>query len=145
MMTRKRPSADFTSTQPAGTVIGQSPGGGAVVPLGSVVHLTLSNGKAPTAVVPEVVGLTSDAALAALQAHGLQGTVVPAPVHDQKQDGIVLQQSPASGQRVPDGTAVVITVGRFEQGPKPSPAPSTGPSPKPKPSHSPKPRHTKKG
>jgi len=133
------------STQPAGTVIGQSPGGGAVLPLGTLVHLTLSNGKAPTAVVPEVVGLTSDAALAALQAHGLQGTVVPAPVHEQKQDGIVLQQSPASGQRVPDGTAVVITVGRFEQGPKPSPAPSTGPSPKPKPSHSPKPRHTKKG
>jgi membrane peptidoglycan carboxypeptidase len=124
------------STEPAGTVISQSPGGGATAPLGSLVHLTVSNGKAPKAKVPDVRGLSEDDATAKLEAHGFSVTVVPATVHDKGQDGIVISQSPDPETRVADGTTVAITVGHYEK-----PAPS--PSPKPKPSHKPKPKPTR--
>jgi penicillin-binding protein 1A len=134
------------STQPAGTVIGQSPGGGSTVPLGSLVHLTVSNGKTPKAKVPSVIGLSESDATSALEAKGLNVTVVPQAVHDRHQDGVVIAQSPEADTRVLSGATVVITVGRFEK-PKPAPSPSNTPSPtsthkpKPHPTHTKKPRH----
>jgi beta-lactam-binding protein with PASTA domain len=124
------------STEPAGTVIGQSPGGGATAPLGSLVNLTVSNGKPPKPKVPDVRGLSQADAEAKLKAHGFSVTVVPATVHDKHQDGIVISQSPGPGATVADGATVAITVGHYEQ---PAPSPSPKPSPKPKPSHKPKP------
>jgi penicillin-binding protein 1A len=146
--------AQKPSSQPAGTVIGQTPGGGATAPLGTLVHLTVSNGKAPEATVPDVRGMAESAATATLESHGFGVTVVHATAQERSQDGIVLSQSPGPGTSVLDGTTVVITVGRFGQpAPAPSPKPTSSPkptrTPKPKPSpkrtHSPKPKptHTK--
>jgi serine/threonine-protein kinase len=131
------------STAPVGTVIGQSPGGGAVLPLGSLIHLTLSNGEPPKTVVPNVVGMTREAALSTLHGKGFTATSVFTPVHDKKLDGIVVRQSPAPGQKVDDGSNVTITVGHYEPGPSPKPTPSQTIVPKPKPTHSPKPKRTK--
>jgi membrane peptidoglycan carboxypeptidase len=136
------------STEPEGTVIGQSPGGGATVPLGSLVHLTVSNGKAPKGNVPDVRGLSQADATSKLEAHGFDVTVVPATVHEKSQDGIVISQSPSPGTRVLDGATVVITVGHYEKpapspSPKPKPSPSPTPTRTPKPKPKPKPTHTK--
>jgi beta-lactam-binding protein with PASTA domain len=38
-------------------------------------------------------------------------------VTDPKQQGIVLTQSPAIGERVPSGSTIVIEVGRHQAGP----------------------------
>jgi len=107
------------SVEPAGVVFEQHPGGGASVPLGSVVTILVSNGKAPKATVPNVVGRTQGSAKNKLEAAGFKVAVVYQEVNDPKLDGIVVSQSPQGGKKAPKGSTVTIVVGKFQPGPSP--------------------------
>jgi serine/threonine-protein kinase len=123
---------DAPSTAPIGTVIGQSPGGGTETTLGTLVHLTVSNGKPPKSPVPSVTGVSIEEAEAALTAAGFEVTVVEQPVGDKKLDGVVIAQSPEGGKKVLYGSTVTLTVGKYVKGsPSPSSSPPGSPSPSP--------------
>ena len=93
--------------------------------------------------VPSVVGLSQDEAVSVLEGAGFH---VDATVRNSHQPpGIVLQQSPAAGQKALQASTVTLTV---SAGPPPSPCPSGSPSPhasaspSPTPSGSPAPSPT---
>lgn len=107
------------SVEPAGVVFAQSPKGGSSAPLGRTVTIMVSNGKAPKAPVPNVVGKSQEEATSILKAAGFRVSVVYQDVSDHKQDGIVLSQSPRGGKKASPGTTVKIVVGKFQPGPSP--------------------------
>ena len=94
------------SDKPSGTVIEQDIAPNTVVDIGTLVSITVSNGKAP---VPSVVGLSeTDARNALINAGFLvqvvmqeNGAVAP---------GTVFAQAPAAGELTLEGTIVTITV-----------------------------------
>lgn len=123
---------DVASVEPVGTVVGQSPAGGSRVPLGSLVTVLVSNGKPPTAWVPNVIGLSQADAEALLAERGLVASVDTREVSDPSLEGVVIDQSPPPRTRVEEGTTVRITVGAFVP-PPPTPTPTPTPSPTPSP------------
>jgi beta-lactam-binding protein with PASTA domain/predicted Ser/Thr protein kinase len=100
-----------SSSQPAGTVLSQSPAGGtAADPASTTVNLVIA--QAPT--LPTVTGLTKDAAVSKLQSAGYSNvTTQTQTVTRKKQDGIVLSQNPSGGQSTPTNTQITITVGQL--------------------------------
>jgi penicillin-binding protein 1A len=111
------------SSEPAGIVVSQSPAGGSSATLGSAVTINVSNGKAPTAFVPNVVGDKVGAAKSAITGRGFVVAVSYQDVKDPAQDGVVLSQSPAGGLKRDQGSTVSIVVGKYG-GPSPSPSPT---------------------
>src|SRR6266542_3746510 len=101
------------SLEPAGVVFAQSPKGGSSATLGSIVTISVSNGKAPKTPVPNVVGRTKDDAKSRLEAAGFKVQVVLQDVDDPTRDGIVLSQSPRGGKEAQLGSTVTIVVGKF--------------------------------
>jgi serine/threonine-protein kinase len=101
-----------SSTEPAGTVLVQSPTTGNSVRAGTKVNLTIA--KAPKEVaVPNVVGAAEAVAAAALQHAGFTSKPEPRTTSEQAQAGVVLEQSPAAGTRARKGTTVTIVVGKL--------------------------------
>ena len=99
-----------TSTQAAGTVLGQSPSTGSAVRAGAKVNLTVA--QAPKEVeVPKVEGAAEVAAEAALKRAGFKSKVETRPTTEQSQVGVVLEQSPAAGAKARKGATVTIVVG----------------------------------
>ncbi|MGH3300432.1 MAG: protein kinase domain-containing protein [Streptosporangiaceae bacterium] len=103
------PVADDSSTQPAGTVTGQSPGQGTPVTPSEVVTLQVStggqNGQGEVA-IPDVRGMTASEAAGVLQSSGFS-VQVSQGLFGQK----VTSYSP-TGQ-APPGTTITITVGHL--------------------------------
>ena len=114
---------------PAGTVVAQDPSAGAQTVPTLVVSVSVSNGVAPTHTLPDVVGLTSDAASSTLGAIHVFVSVVDQAVKKPSNDGIVLSMDPVGGTKVKEGSSVTLVVGVGPTPPSPSPSPS--PSPKP--------------
>jgi beta-lactam-binding protein with PASTA domain len=121
---------DTASTQPAGTVIRQSPGGGSQAKPGTSVDLTVSGGAVT---VPSVVGESQGQAISELSQAGLTYTVVTVPEQPGVAPGTVLNQNPAAGATVPPQTQVTLQVtGETTPSPTPSsPSPTESPSPSP--------------
>ena len=118
-----------TDAGPSGTVVAQDPAAGDKVAAGAEVALTVSSGASPSpppaAAVPDVVGLTQEDAVSALQQAGFSAAVtqvsalVPA--------GEVTSQSPSGGVMAQTGVVVQLSV---SSGPASEPAtPSASPSP----------------
>jgi eukaryotic-like serine/threonine-protein kinase len=105
------------SNESTGTVIAQTPGAGATVDQGSVVHLKVSKGPQPIA-VPNVVGQTVESATSALQGAGF--AVATKRVDDNSPKGTVVAQSPLAGTSQVPGTTITLSVSR---GPKTSAVP----------------------
>jgi penicillin-binding protein 1A len=123
-------AVEVRAAEPAGTVVAQSPGAGARVVLGVRVEISVSNGKGPPRVfVPNVLGLTKQAAIHRLEQRGLLAEVVPVPVTDPGLEGIVLDQSPLGG-KADEGSTVTIGVGTLAP-PEPPPTPTPTPTPTP--------------
>lgn len=101
------------STQPADTVVAQSPKPGKTVERGSGVRINVSKGPKPQPDkgVPNVVGLDEPTASAQLEAAGFIVEIVQQDTEDPAQDGIVLEQSPAAGTRAPGGATITLVVG----------------------------------
>jgi beta-lactam-binding protein with PASTA domain/predicted Ser/Thr protein kinase len=99
-----------SSSQPSGTVISQTPAGGAQAdPSSTTVSLVIA--KAST--VPDVVGHTKSAATGALQGAGFSVSVTTQTVTDRSKNNVVLSQSPTGGSTANPGSTVTITVGQF--------------------------------
>jgi serine/threonine protein kinase len=94
---------------PKNNVISTSPAAGAQEPANATVNLVVSSGPS-SGLVPDVVGDTQSAAVAALQGASLNPVVICQSTQDPTQDGIVQNQNPSGGVQVNSGTTVTITV-----------------------------------
>jgi len=113
---------DVDSEQPKDTVVAQSPDPGTYQPPGSTIILSVSKGPT-TSTVPDVTSISQNDAVAQLRASGFRVNIVPQPVADPNQDGIVQTQDPAGGTKAPPGSTVTIAVGKFSGTPPASPGP----------------------
>jgi serine/threonine-protein kinase len=102
------------ASDPAGTVVSQSPSANASVTKGSVITLSVSNGPKTTS-VPDVSTLDEGTAVDTLKASRFKVTVVRQDTNDPGQDGIVLSQDPGGGAQAKPGSTVTIVVGRLVQ------------------------------
>jgi len=101
------------STLMRDTVVTQTPEAGVNVPLGSMVHVTLSGGRV---VVPELTGQREEEALARIESLGLAcGMIEYETVEDVRQDGVVIAQSLEKFSEVLPGTTVEMSVGFYDK------------------------------
>ncbi|HXH87279.1 MAG TPA: PASTA domain-containing protein [Gaiellaceae bacterium] len=101
------------SAKPRGVVLDQRPDGGTELEEGETVFLIVSNGP-PRETVPDVVGETTEAAVADLTASSFESDVTEA--FSDKKAGVVLAQEPAAGANLKEGSSVALTVSK---GPEP--------------------------
>jgi beta-lactam-binding protein with PASTA domain/predicted Ser/Thr protein kinase len=106
---------DIDSTQPANTVLAESPAPSSTAPKGSTVTLTVSKGPA-TSQVPDVTNQDPDTATATLDASGFKVKRTQQDVTDPNLDQIVVSQDPPGGQAVKQGATVTIVVGHYTGG-----------------------------
>jgi beta-lactam-binding protein with PASTA domain len=99
-----------TSSEPAGTVIRQSPDEGAEAVRGSEVVLILAKNRPDVqrVEIPDVVGTSVDAARRVLRTAGFSVTVVS--VRSEEPTGQVLEQSPSAGVGLREGATVTLRV-----------------------------------
>jgi eukaryotic-like serine/threonine-protein kinase len=115
------------TTAPPNTVIKQDPPAGTKAKFGSTVTIFVSPGGS---VVPFVIGDNIEVALAKLGNAGFSNIAHPIYVQNpQVPNDTVVGQSPHSGQRVPTGTQITLTVVRNPAAPSPSPSPTVSPTP----------------
>ncbi len=119
-----------TPDEDEGTVMSQAPGPEERIKRGSQVTITVAQAPA-TATVPDLTGLNLQEAEAALSENGLSlGQQGEAP-SDSMSQGLILDQSSASGTEVSEGSSVGVTV---SSGPEPVAAPAPEPvAPAPQP------------
>jgi serine/threonine-protein kinase len=98
-----------SSAKPAGTVIGEDPGGGSRAGRGSTVFLTVSGGPSNVA-VPPVEGETVALATRDLRRAHLTVSHTVAESSTRFSAGQVTRTDPASGKSVPPGTSVTLFV-----------------------------------
>jgi serine/threonine-protein kinase len=99
-------TTQYSTSVPAGQIIGSTPAPGAAAPYQSTVTVVISAGP-PTTKVPNVAGDTPDQANAALQAAGLALEAVYGPPKAKH----VITSVPAAGTTVARGTAVALYTG----------------------------------
>jgi eukaryotic-like serine/threonine-protein kinase len=100
---------------PTGRVTRTDPGAGTQVKRGSAVRMFVSTGP-QNVEVPNVVGQPQAQATLLLQAGGFQVVVAQQATTNPLENGRVLAQNPPPGQRLPKGSGVTLTVGRFQRG-----------------------------
>jgi beta-lactam-binding protein with PASTA domain len=124
---------ESTSEDP-GTVLRQDPGAGEKVDEGSAVGIVVAKAP-PETDVPDVVDQERDAAEQALRDAGFRVRVRQEDVDTIDQDGIVIDQDPAGGGRLREGSRVTLVVGRFNPplDPEPTPTPEATVTPEPTP------------
>lgn len=116
-------TSSVASSKANGTVISQSPAAGNTVAKGSTAVIRVSRGLVK---VPDVVGQSRPAAIAAVRGAGLVPTVFKVPSGQPK--GTVVAQHPAAGARAPRGSKVRLNVA---QGASAAPPPPPPPPPAP--------------
>src|ERR1700692_465811 len=92
-----------------GKVISQDPASGSSVAQGSPVNLVISLGP-QMVTVPNVEGLTQDAATTAITAAKLMGGTIPQQTSNTVTTGKVISQDPASGNSVAPGSPVNLVI-----------------------------------
>ena len=108
-------TAYVASSKPSGTVVAQRPAAGTALRRGTAVRINVSTGPSPQTAkaVPDVTGEDEATARSDLEAAGFRVSVVDEPTTDQNEDGIVVDEDPVAGTRVPTGSLVTIYVGSF--------------------------------
>jgi eukaryotic-like serine/threonine-protein kinase len=103
------------SSRPGGTVVSEQPPAGTTVKRGSRVALKISNGPNPKPLktVPDVTGQDQATATTTLRQAGFVVVTIDEPTNDQTQNGIVIDEQPTPGSRIPQGSQVTIYVGVF--------------------------------
>ncbi|HEY3920636.1 MAG TPA: PASTA domain-containing protein [Gaiellaceae bacterium] len=104
------------SNEPLGTVVAQSPQGGASAPTHSQVTVNVSSGPNANQVetVPNVVGQKIPQAVPALQHAGLRLIFLRRAVSDRAQAGVIVAQTPAPGSHAPKNAQVLVYMGAFK-------------------------------
>jgi beta-lactam-binding protein with PASTA domain len=98
-----------STTVATGKVISQDPASGSSVAQGSPVNLVISSGP-QMVTVPNVEGLTQDAATTAITAAKLTGGTVTQQTSNTVATGKVISQDPASGSSVTEGSPVNLMI-----------------------------------
>jgi serine/threonine-protein kinase len=98
------------SDETAGMVIHQNPVGGTTLDRGSTVTLTLSKGPEPVT-VPDLSGLTRDAAISKLQSLDLKVSFAEQVTTDAALIDKVVNQDPSMDNSVTKGTTVTVYLG----------------------------------
>ncbi len=106
---RIRPVNQAHPEIPAGFAIGTSPAAGEEVETNSYVDVFISTGVG-AANVPPVVGETLTEAMRLINLNGLTVGVINEEPNDVQPPGIVIDQSPAAGQKQEPGTAIDLWV-----------------------------------
>jgi eukaryotic-like serine/threonine-protein kinase len=108
------------SAEPEGTVVAQNPRAGTELGRGEFVRINVSTGQgaaggggAGAAAIPDVTGLTEDDATSELEAAGFAVRVVPEPTPNADEEGVVVRQEPAAGERGRRGDEVTVFVGEL--------------------------------
>lgn len=102
----------------AGTIIYQTPSGGAYAAVNSNVLLTVSSGasvqeaKDGVAIVPFVIWDTKEDALEKLEKAGLGNPVISEEYDDNVEAGSVISQSIDFGTEVPEGTVIELVISK---------------------------------
>lgn len=104
------------SLEPVGTVTGQSQFPGTEVPAGSTLYMNVSTGQVPQAPMPNVIGLTYDAALEVFRGlerdTGVRVTLVQETVQSgQPNQGRIVDTSPSTGSAVDYGDLITLYIG----------------------------------
>ena len=99
------------SLSPKGLVFSQSPGGGSITALGTLVQLQISTGVPGQVTMPRVVDMRGYEARAFLESLGLAVVIQRVPTGDPQQIGYVIAQEPPSQTVVVQGSTVTIFVG----------------------------------
>jgi eukaryotic-like serine/threonine-protein kinase len=120
-------SKQDSTDKPAGTVLSQSPAAGDQAAPGATIALVVAQAPAKVS-VPNLVGQPASDAVDALSNAGFEPRESMRPVTDQTQDGVVLEQRPAAGAKLPKGSPVRIFVGQFQASTTPAPGGQTTPS-----------------
>ncbi len=87
---------EFSSTQPFGNITNQSPAPGSTVSKSTSVVLYVSKGENPQSSVPDVLGMTEEEALTALENSGFKNITVTQEESEEEKD-LVFSQTPVSG------------------------------------------------
>ncbi|HEY5494247.1 MAG TPA: PBP1A family penicillin-binding protein [Candidatus Anoxymicrobiaceae bacterium] len=95
-----------TSAQPAGTVTGQTPAAGTVLPSGGSVTIYVSSGPSQST-VPSVIGLSEGGARTKISTAGFVASVTYVPGSPV---GVVVSQSPSAGTRMTPGSQVSVVI-----------------------------------
>lgn len=100
-----------TTSKPDGQVLAQSPSSGEMLAKGATVTLTVAV-RPSTVAIPNVVGLSQQLAVDAVNKADLNATIDPNQVSttDQALNGTVANQSPAGGGQAPAGSSVKLTL-----------------------------------
>jgi len=101
-------SDEYSTSVPSGKVSSQSPDPSSKVTEGTTVNLALSKGP-ETVVVPDVSGMTADAAAQQLKSVGLASNATEV-TDATKTPGTVVAQDPAAGTKVSKGATVKLSV-----------------------------------
>ncbi len=101
------PASKENAEMPPELILEQTPAGGETVNVDSIVHVTVS--APPTVSVPNLAGLDPDAAGKALAEAGLTLGGLTQQGSD-KPVGLVMEQTPGAGLRVPSGSTVDIVL-----------------------------------
>jgi beta-lactam-binding protein with PASTA domain len=103
------------SDEPQAQVVAQAPAGGLVRRRGTRIQLNVSLGPNPVTqkTVPDVVGLTPQAARTRLSSAGFGVQMLTQGVSNRGQAGKVVDEQPAGSRRAPAHTTVTIYVGRL--------------------------------
>jgi eukaryotic-like serine/threonine-protein kinase len=96
------------SSQPAGTVVRQTPPANTAAEPGSTVVLQVASGNNA---VPNVVGDSREAAEQQLRDAGFTATIVTEPTTDPTQAGVVLSTDPSAGSVTRVGQSIRVVVG----------------------------------
>jgi serine/threonine-protein kinase len=109
---RARVAYVTSSTRPR-IVLSQRPSPGTRLSKGSRVLLNVSSGPnpQPPQSVPDVVGQDQATATSTLSDAGFRVVVIQRPTTDPGQQGIVIDEQPGAGSRIPGGSQVTIFVG----------------------------------
>jgi len=99
----------YDATAPKDTVLDTSPAIGSNAGEGSTITLTVSQGRQPTR-VPQLVGVSVDAARATLAKIGLKLNVDQQTASDLIASGTIISQAQSGGSMVDPGATVGVTV-----------------------------------
>jgi beta-lactam-binding protein with PASTA domain/predicted Ser/Thr protein kinase len=116
------------SSKPSGQVISQAPDAGQQLDPGGTVSIVVSKGVEKV-VVPSVISFLRSTAVTEIRNAGLNPVVEFQDTDLESENNRVLDQTPALGSKVPKGSSVTITVGRFVPPVGPTgPTGTTGPT-----------------
>lgn len=100
------------STKPVGTILEQTPVGGQMMKKSDsiIISVVVSSG-ASSVDLPNYVGVKADEAKKQIEELGLQ-CVINEVANDEVEQGLVYEQYPSAGSKVPSGNLVTLTVSR---------------------------------